>query len=90
MARSQNPAQMARFWADLMAADARPIVAGLAVPMLVTYGAQSRVYRPAVANWLTQTAPNATLRSFARSGHSPHLEEPDLFAETVAAFATGT
>ena len=90
MAAAQNPAHMAQFWTDLMAADARPIIAGLRVPMLVAYGAQSRVYSPSVANWLCKTAPLASKQVFRKSGHSPHLEEPDLFAQTVADFTTQT
>lgn len=87
MILSNNPMQMAAFWQDLMAADAREIVAQLPVPMLVTHGTKSRVYLPEVADWLTSAAPHATQLAFKISGHSPHLEEPELFAETLASFA---
>ncbi|MFN3643488.1 MAG: alpha/beta fold hydrolase [Gemmobacter sp.] len=82
-----DPAAMAEVWASLLEADERRTVARLAVPMLVIHGAQSRLYPAATAEWLEAAAPRATRVCFAASGHSPHLEEPERFADILGAFA---
>ncbi len=85
--RAQEPERMARAWESLIAEDAREAVASCPVPLLAVRGARSRVYPPETADWIARTAPRGTRRDFPRSGHAPHLEEPDAFAATLAAFA---
>ncbi|KAJ55436.1 hypothetical protein ACMU_12120 [Actibacterium mucosum KCTC 23349] len=87
MILAQNPDAMAHFWSDLMAADARGIVASMKVPLLAIFGTHSRVYLPDVAAWLGENAPRCRTMAFPASGHSPHLEEPDRFAEAIRSFA---
>ena len=80
---------MAAMWTSLLAADSRGLIPRLDIPLLATHGARSRVYPAESAMWLAENAPSGTRHTFARSGHSPHLEEPEAFADTVAAFAAG-
>lgn len=84
---SQDPAAMRAMWADLLAMDARDGIAGIDVPWLVASGALSRVYPASASDWMAQQAPQASRYRFAASGHSPHLEEPQVFADVIAGFA---
>ena len=85
--RKTNPDSMNRMWVELVLMDLRRGIAKIECPYLVVHGSKSRVYRPETADWFTAQAPNIRKRLFGNSGHSPHLEEPDLFAETICAFA---
>lgn len=84
-----DPRAMCAMWESLLAMDLRAAIVDLPVPLLVAHGRASRVYTAATAQWLAATAPRASLREFAASGHSPHLEEPEAFADLVRKF-TGT
>lgn len=84
---ANDGATMARMWASLIEQDCRTAVKELPVSLLVMHGAHSRVYPAETAHWLSASAPRARRLCFARSGHAPNLEEPDTFAEAVAAFA---
>lgn len=83
---SNDPARMTQFWASLVAADAREVITHLPLPLLVIHGAQSRVYPPETANWLTETAPDARRVRIEDAGHAPHLEQPAAFAAALRAF----
>lgn len=83
---ANDPAIMARYWDEMMATDLRHVAAQVTVPWLITHGARSRVYPAATANWLAHHAPQAQVQSFASSGHSPHLEEPETFASALKQF----
>jgi len=83
---SNDAEVMARYWDEMMAMDLRAVVSRIDIPWLVTHGAQSRVYPGETARWLAATAPRAQMTTFAQSGHSPHLEEPDEFARVLAGF----
>ncbi|MGH1414366.1 MAG: alpha/beta fold hydrolase [Pelagimonas sp.] len=84
---SNDPAVMAAYWDEMMALDLRDTIAKIDVPYLVGFGAKSRVYSAQTAQWLAQTAPNAKTHTFPHSGHSPHLEEPQAFVDTLKDFA---
>lgn len=83
---SNDPTAMISMWQSLLAADARAAIADLPVPLLAVHGRASRVYSAETAQWLARTAPDGQRLEFADAGHSPHLEEPDAFAEAVAGF----
>lgn len=78
---------MADLWTSMAAEDARPILPELKLPVRVIHGALSEAYSPETSRFLVETLPDAELVSFARSGHAPHLEEPERFASAVAEFA---
>lgn len=85
-----TPSQpMNAMWQSLVEMDMRKAIPALSVPYLVAHGARSRVYPASAADWLVQSAQNARPQAFAASGHSPHLEEPDAFAQVVGTFAQG-
>lgn len=85
--RANDAAGMLLAWEEMTAMDMRPVTRKIDIPWLVAYGKRSRVYPAAASEWIAAQAPQATLAEFAASGHSPHLEEPEAFAERIAAFA---
>lgn len=85
--RSTDAQAMNAMWASLSNADSRSIVKKISVPFLVTHGLRSRVYSRQTAEWLAAAVPESSLHGFPNSGHAPHLEEPEAFAEIVKKFA---
>ncbi len=83
---SNAPDVMATYWDDMAAMDLRAVPARIDCPSLIAHGARSRVYPASAAEWLAAQTPRARRVRFEASGHSPHLEEPDLFAEHVQRF----
>ena len=50
-------------------------------------GARSHLYGAETVDHLVEALPNASAVSFERSGHAPHLEEPERFNRILAQFA---
>lgn len=78
---------MAGLWASMVAQDYRADLPRLETPTLVAHGVRSQLYRPETAAFLAAALPQARACAFSRSGHAPHLEEPDAFNRMVADFA---
>jgi pimeloyl-ACP methyl ester carboxylesterase len=76
-------------WTSLLEEDFRPDLARIDQPTLVVHGAQSQLYGPGTADHLVRTLQNARAVRFERSGHAPHLEEPQLFNRLIREFAAG-
>ncbi|MEC8015173.1 MAG: alpha/beta hydrolase [Pseudomonadota bacterium] len=86
MLLAQDPRHLRPVWDDLVAMDMRDTIADIDVPYLVCTGADSRLYREDVAQWIAAQAPQAQVARFAQSGHSPHLEEPEAFCDAICRF----
>jgi pimeloyl-[acyl-carrier protein] methyl ester esterase len=82
-----DPHVTAALWASLVGEDARPLLGRIRQPTLVVHGANSHLYGSDTADHLVAALPNAEAVQFDRSGHSPHLEQPDLFNDTIRKFA---
>lgn len=82
-----DPAVTASLWSSLVEEDARPLLGRIRQPTLVVHGANSHLYGSDTADHLVEALPNAEAVQFESSGHSPHLEQPDLFNITVRQFA---
>jgi pimeloyl-ACP methyl ester carboxylesterase len=78
---------MGAIWASLVEADLRPLLPCITQPTLIVRGAQSPLYGPETAHYLARALPDARTVEFARSGHAPHLEEPERFNALVTQFA---
>ena len=74
-------------WASLVGQDFRPMLGEIRQPTLVVHGAQSHLYGSDTAEHLVRALPNARAVAFERSGHAPHLEQPELFNRTLRDFA---
>lgn len=72
--------------ADHFVADWREEVPRLAVPAWVATGRTSPAYPPEAMEWLTDNLPDARLSVYDRSGHTPHLNEPEAFNRDLVAF----
>lgn len=78
---------IAAIWSSLVAADFRPVLPTIRQPSLIAHGAGSHLYGADTADHLVGALPDARGIVFAHSGHSPHLEEPELFNSALSAFA---
>ena len=74
-------------WSSLVAEDFREALVRIRQPMLVVRGAHSHLYGPETADHIVASVPNARGLTFDRSGHSPHLEQPERFNRALADFA---
>lgn len=83
----RNGDAMAEIWGSMAAQDMRAALSGITLPVLVAHGARSEAYGPETSRYLADTLPQADIETFARSGHAPHLEQPEEFAHAVQTFA---
>jgi pimeloyl-ACP methyl ester carboxylesterase len=74
-------------WASLVRQDVRALLTAIDHPTLIVHGAQSTLYGDDTADHLVAALPDARAIRFDRSGHAPHLEEPELFNRTLKEFA---
>jgi pimeloyl-ACP methyl ester carboxylesterase len=82
-----DAAAMAAVWESLVVQDVRALLASIRHPTLIVHGAHSSLYGAGTADHLVAALPDARAVRFERSGHAPHLEEPDLFNATLKDFA---
>ena len=55
-------------------------------PLLAVWGAKDRILPVSQVRSAFAEFPGARLEIFERSGHFPHLDEPDRFAAVLAEF----
>lgn len=84
-----DPASMGAAWASLVGQDLRPLLPQIEQPTLIIHGAASQLYGPGTADYLAAALPNARAIQFGRSGHAPHMEQPELFNSSIREFAAG-
>jgi pimeloyl-ACP methyl ester carboxylesterase len=82
-----DPAAVAALWESLVRQDVRALLRGIRHPTLIVHGACSSLYGDDTADHLVAVLPEARAVRFDRSGHAPHLEQPELFNRTVQDFA---
>jgi len=83
----RDPEVMALIWRSLVEADHRATVESLRMPVLAVAGSESQLYRPDVARWIAAHAREGKAVEIQGAGHAPHLEQPTVFNEALAAFA---
>jgi proline iminopeptidase len=69
--------------------DLKPQLPSVTVPTLVTVGRRDWVTPVSAAQTIASLMPNAKLVVFEKSGHSPQIEERELFLSTVRDFLEG-
>lgn len=74
-----DPDLLLPMWGSLADQDFRSLLPDLSIPVALVYGARSHLYGPDVANWQLRALRQGRLFRFDRSGHAPHLEEPETF-----------
>jgi pimeloyl-ACP methyl ester carboxylesterase len=78
---------MGALWASLVGEDFRAALGRIGQPTLVIHGAHSQLYGSGTAEHIVSALPNARAVQFDRSGHAPHMEQPELFNRLVRDFA---
>ena len=76
-------------FASVVAHDARPALAAVAVPTLVTVGAHDHPAATGGAAFMAERVAGARLVTFDHSGHFPQLEEAALYTATLVEFIAG-
>lgn len=80
-------ASISAVWNSLVEQDVRPRLGRIEQPTLIVHGAQSQLYGSDTAEYLAGALPNARALRFDRSGHAPHMEQPELFNDAIRQFA---
>lgn len=78
---------MARLWEAMANQDCRQAIIDSEIPLLVTFGEQSQLYKRQASQWIINHAANATWLGFADSGHALQLERATEFNEAITRFA---
>ena len=81
-----DPATVAALGTSMMEQDYRDVLPRITAPMLAVHGGLSRYYPAATAAWVADRLPHGRQVTFARSGHTPHLEEAEAFNRLLADF----
>jgi pimeloyl-ACP methyl ester carboxylesterase len=84
---ANDPAAIGALWESLVEEDFRPLLPSIRQPTLVVHGAHSHLYGADTAGHLVEALPRARAVTFDRSGHAPHLEQPELFNAVLREFA---
>ncbi|HEY0026622.1 MAG TPA: alpha/beta hydrolase [Allosphingosinicella sp.] len=82
-----DPGAISAIWTSLVEEDLRAALPRIEQPTLVVHGAHSQLYGSDTAEHLVAALPNARAVTFPRSGHAPHLEEPERFNSLFREFA---
>ena len=85
---SRQVAPLLDLCASLVAADFRPLLARLNLPLMVVLGGRSAHYAGVpLAEYYERTVAGAHVLTYAHSGHSPHVAEPGRFARDLGEFS---
>ncbi|MEI6559787.1 MAG: alpha/beta fold hydrolase [Rhodospirillaceae bacterium] len=76
-------------WQSLTAADYRPLLPALTMPVMLVYGGVSNYYGPETARYVASRIPGAALHVFDDADHSPHLADRDRFLALLRSFIVG-
>ncbi|HEX7997557.1 MAG TPA: alpha/beta fold hydrolase [Pyrinomonadaceae bacterium] len=83
----------ARVWRALMEgmlkSDVSSELSKIKAPTLVLWGDKETIFPRTEQDALTTTLPNARLKVYADTGHSPHWERPEQFVSDVKDFING-
>lgn len=82
-----DAATMSAVWESLVAKDYRRLLPRIEQPTLIIHGGKSQLYGAATAQHLASALPHACILTFERSGHAPHIEQPELFNAAIRDFA---
>ena len=84
--RSLAPKPLIDCWRSLTDADLRDSLAAIPIPVLLVYGEHSEFYTLEAARTVHARIPDATLRIYEGTDHSPHLWQRERFAGDVLTF----
>ena len=76
-------------WQSLTAADYRPLLPALELPVMLVYGGASNYYGSETARYVASCIPGAAFHVFDNADHSPHLADRDRFLALLRGFIAG-
>jgi len=85
--QKNDPLAIETLWESLASEDYRGGLGAITQPVLIVHGAHSHLYGSATADYLAAAIPNSRRVQFDQSGHTPHMEQPDLFNQVIQDFA---
>lgn len=83
------PEPLSHLWGSLAEQDFRGDLAGFDLPTVIAHGERSQLYPVETSLYLEARLPDTRRVGFERSGHAPHLEEPEAFNQLIKEFAAG-
>lgn len=84
--RKNKACVIAAFWIAMAMQDYRPLLKDITVPCLLTYGTQSNYYPPENYEYMRKQIPDVQVIAFDGCGHALHIQDPELFNNTVINF----
>lgn len=84
--QAQNPEPLINCWLSLTAADYRDVLANIPLPTLLVYGGESNFYHASTAHYVADNIPNAVLRIYEGTDHSPHQWQRERFVRELVDF----
>lgn len=81
-----DPDPLIACWESLVAADYRDVLAAIDIPALLIYGGESNFYHAETARYVADNIPNAILRIYEGTDHSPHQWQRERFADELIEF----
>jgi non-heme chloroperoxidase len=84
--RKNRACVITAFWISMAMQDYRPLLKSIEAPCLLTYGVESNYYPPENYDYMQKQMPNARSVAFEGCGHALHIQEPDVFNQTVIHF----
>lgn len=81
-----EPGPLIAIWKSLVAADFRDVLPQIAVPTLLSWGAESNFYSASTAEFLLTQIRDSRLSWYEGADHSPQLFAPERFASELVAF----
>lgn len=82
-----DPTAIGALWSSLVEQDFRAALGRIEQPTLIVHGARSHLYDGGTADHLARALPRARAVRFEQSGHAPHIEQSELFNQTIEDFA---
>lgn len=84
--RAQAPQPLIDCWQSLTRADYRDVLEGIKLPTMLVYGGESNFYHASTAEYVATKIPNAILKIYEGTDHSPHQWQRERFARELLAF----
>lgn len=84
--RALKPGPLIECWESLTAADYRDVLQEIDIPSLLIYGSESNFYRQETARFVASQIPEAILRIYEGTDHSPHQWQRERFAKELIEF----
>ena len=87
--RAQIPDPLIACWQSLVEADYRDVLEKIDVPALLIYGGESNFYHTETAHYVASRIPDALLRIYEGTDHSPHQWQRERFVQDLVGFFGG-